>query len=102
MRHGAEDGDWGASIGEAIGGFIGWMLQLVADLWRALADGLQGFTDGLARGIGLADAGVLSWIVVAIGIFLLYQAVRGFMRRRILGPLVMLVIGAFLISGVMA
>lgn len=96
------DEGWGGSIGEWIGSAIGALLRLVADLWHALAGALQGFTEGLARGIGLPDAGIMSWILVAIGIFLLYHAVRGFMRRRILGPLVLFAIGAFLISTVMA
>lgn len=87
-------------LGEWIGGLIGGALRLLAALWHALATSVSDFLAGLARGIGLQDPGLFTWVVLALGLFLVALAVRGFFRRAILRPVLLLALGSFLISTV--
>jgi hypothetical protein len=92
---------WWHDAGEAVGNFLGWVLRGLLSLWEGLGGAVRGFFEGLAQGIGLAGTGIVVWVTLGIGIFLIVLALRGFLRRSILGPLILLAIGLFLISTVM-
>jgi hypothetical protein len=89
--------------------FFEWLGQAFGELIRFIVEGMSGFLnlfgnaigsfiDGMSRALGIAPS-LLGIAVLVIGLLLLYAAVRAFLRRSIIGGLIWLFLGLWLLSG---
>ncbi|MDR6292723.1 MULTISPECIES: hypothetical protein [Inquilinus] len=86
-------------LGETLGAVIGFIIRAV----RGVVDGLSGavndFLGGMAKAIGM-NASVFSFVLLAIGLLLLYTAIRAFIRRAIVAGIVWGLLGLLVLSWV--
>ncbi|MNP08258.1 hypothetical protein D3C76_1003180 [compost metagenome] len=66
---------------------------MLGGVWGAMDD----FLHGLARAIGM-DVSFFSFVVLFIGLLLLYSGIRAFLRRSIFGGLVWTFLGLIVMS----
>ncbi|MBU0725074.1 MAG: hypothetical protein KJ904_17630 [Alphaproteobacteria bacterium] len=84
--------------GEAIGNILAWIASGVLGIVASLGNVFDDFFGGVADGVGMSDATLFSWVLLALGVFFLIGAVQSFIRASIIGGIFQLVIGAFLIG----
>lgn len=89
-------------LGEAIGSAIAWLTDAFFSFWDVVLGVFDDFFDGLARGLGMQGAGPLAWLLLAVGLLLIVSAIQGFLRRSIVGPIILLALGFGLIAWAMA
>lgn len=89
-------------LGEAAGRFLAWVVDLAGAAWDGIGGAIADFFAGLARGVGVKDAGIFTWLGLGLGILLVLSAVQGFLRRGIWGPLFRLAFGLILIGVIIA
>ncbi|MCO6058761.1 hypothetical protein NG726_19050 [Pseudomonas sp. MOB-449] len=86
---------------EWLGRIIGTVIRFVVDLLSGVLDGIgqaiNDFLNGLARAIGM-DVSFFSLILLVIGLLLLYSGVRAFIRKSIIGGLVLTFLGLVVMS----
>jgi hypothetical protein len=97
-----EERSFWETLGEALGQVIAWVADLAGAVWDRIGSAIGDFFAGLARGAGLEDAGIFAWVLLVLGILLVLSAIRGFMRRALVGPLFQLAFGLLLIGVVVA
>lgn len=86
--------DW---LGAALGQVIRFIIDLFGSVLGGLADAVHDFLHGMARSIGMDDS-YISFVVLAIGLLLLYAAVRAFMARSVVGGVIWLILGLMVMS----
>lgn len=86
------------SLGEAFGSFIRFIVDALSGVISMLGGAVAGFIDGMAGALGVTPS-LLSIAVLLIGLILLYSAVRSFMRGSVIGGLIWLFLGLWLLSG---
>lgn len=86
------------SLGEAFGSFIRFIVDALSGVFSLLGGAVAGFIDGMAGALGVTPS-LLSIAVLLIGLILLYSAVRSFMRGSVIGGLIWLLLGLWLLSG---
>jgi hypothetical protein len=85
-----------------------WLGQVLGAVIRFIVDGLEwllnlfthaggNFVDGLSRTLGM-DTSLISILALIVGLMLLYSAIRAFMRGSIIGGIIWLVVGLWLLS----
>lgn len=89
-------------LGEALGRAIAWLVGLFEAVWTGIAGAIGAFGNGLARGLGIEDAGPMAWLLIGFGLLLIVGAIRGFLNRAVVGPLVVLALGLAIIGWVVA
>ena len=87
-------------LGEALGRAIAWIVGLFEALWSVLGGAVGAFFGGLARGLGIENAGLLTWLMIGLGLLLVAGAIQGFLQRSLIGPLFALALGLALIGWV--
>lgn len=89
-------------------GFFEWLGQALGTVIRYIVDALSGFfglfaaaganfLEGLSRTLGM-DRSLISLVALAIGLMLLIGAFRAFFRRSIVGGIIYLFLGLWLLS----
>lgn len=86
--------DW---LGAALGQVIRFIIDLFGSVLGGLADAVHDFLHGMARSIGMDDS-YISFVVLAIGLLLLYAAVRAFKARSVVGGVIWLILGLMVMS----
>lgn len=86
------------SLGEAFGSFIRFIVDALSGVISLLGGAVASFIDGMSGALGVTPS-LLSIAVLLIGLILLYSAVRSFMRGSIIGGLIWLFLGLWLLSG---
>ncbi|WP_142847639.1 hypothetical protein [Telmatospirillum sp. J64-1] len=89
-------------FGEAIGRFVAWIVSLFTDTFGSLAEGVRSFFGGIARGAGLQNPGLFTWILLILGLMILYGAIRSALRGGIVGAVVQGVIGIAVLAWALA
>jgi len=90
--------------------FFEWLGRVLGSVIRFIVDGLGGlfdllthaggnFVDGLARALGM-DTSLISILALIVGLMFLYSAIRAFMRASIILGIIWLMIGLWLLSGI--
>ncbi|WP_447594656.1 hypothetical protein [Aquipseudomonas campi] len=86
--------DW---LGQALGTAI----RFIVDLLSTVLDGIWGamdqFLHGLAGAIGM-DTSIFSFILLILGLLLLYAGIRAFLRRGIISGIIWIVLGLIVMS----
>ncbi|WP_152219661.1 hypothetical protein [Pseudomonas sp. SCB32] len=83
----------GQMVGKAIRFIVDLLSGLLGGLWRAMDD----FFHGLARAVGI-DVSIFSFVLLFLGLLLLYSGIRAFLRRSIFGGLIWTVLGLLVLS----
>jgi len=84
-------------LGQALGMVIRYIVDALSDFFSIFANAGQSFLEGLSRTLGM-DYSLLSLAALAIGLLLLVAAVRAFFRRSIVGGVIYLFLGLWLLS----
>ena len=85
-------------LGQALGTLIRLVVEALSGVFGVLGDAVSGFISGLSKALGITPS-VLGIVVLVIGLLLLYAAVRAFLRRAILMGVVWLLLGLWLLGG---
>lgn len=86
--------DWlGQMLGKAIRFIVELLSGLLGSIWRAMDD----FLHGLARAIGM-NVSIFSFVLLIVGLMLLYSGVRALFRRAFVGGLILTILGLIVMS----
>jgi hypothetical protein len=80
-----------------IGTAIRFVVDLLSGLLGGISQAIDDFLNGLARAIGM-DVSIFSLILLIIGLLLLYSGIRAFLRKSIIGGLVLTFFGLVVMS----
>lgn len=84
-------------LGQALGAVIRFIVEALGDFFGLFARAGYNFLEGLSRTLGM-DRSLISLVALAIGLLLLVAAVRAFFRGSIIGGLIWLFLGLWLLS----
>ncbi|AOE82978.1 hypothetical protein [Pseudomonas sp. TCU-HL1] len=84
-------------LGQIIGTVIRFVVDLLSGVLDSIGQAINDFLNGLARAIGM-DVSFFSLILLIIGLLLLYSGVRAFIRKSIIGGLVLTFLGLVVMS----
>ena len=88
-------------LGRIIGTVIRFIVDLLSGVLGGIGQAIDDFFNGLARAIGM-DVSFFSLILLVIGLLLLYSGIRAFIRRSIIGGLVLTFLGLVVMSWLIA
>ncbi|HBX57762.1 hypothetical protein [Pseudomonas sp. UBA2684] len=85
------------SLGQAFGAFIRFIVEALDGFFGLLGNAIGSFIDGMASALGVTPS-LLTIAVVIVGLMLLYAALRAFLRGSIIGGIIWLLLGLWLLS----
>ena len=88
-------------LGLWLGTLVRWIVESLSGLFNAITQAGSHFIDGMARALGM-DTSIVSIAVLVIGLLFLYNAVRAFMRASIIGGVIWLLLGLWVLSWVIS
>lgn len=86
------------SLGEAVGSVIRFIVEGLSGFFGIFSGAVSSFITGMSKALGVTPS-FLSILVLVAGLWLLYLAVRAFIRRSIVAGVIWLVLGLWLLSG---
>lgn len=86
------------SLGQAFGTIIRFIVEGLSGFFGMLGGAVGSFIDGMSKALGVTPS-LLSIAVLIIGLWLLYLAVRAFIKGSIIAGLIWAVLGLWLLSG---
>lgn len=86
--------DW---LGQALGTAIRFIVDLLSTVLDGIWDAMDQFLHGLAGAIGM-DTSIFSFILLILGLLLLYAGIRAFLRRGIISGIIWIVLGLIVMS----
>ena len=86
-------------LGQALGSVIRFIVDLLSGLFNTLSHAGSNFVEGLSQALGM-DTSIVSILALVVGLLLLYSAIRAFMRASIIGGIIWLVLGLWVLSWV--
>lgn len=88
-------------LGQAFGAAIRFIVESLSGVFGLLGDAVGGFINGLSKALGVTPS-LLGVAVLVVGLLLLYAAVRAFLRRSILLGIIWLLLGLWLLGGLIS
>ncbi|VVN63386.1 hypothetical protein PS685_04320 [Pseudomonas fluorescens] len=85
------------NLGLWLGTLVRFIVETLNGLFGTITEAGSNFVDGMARALGM-DTSIISIAVLIIGLLFLYNAVRAFIRASIIGGVIWLVLGLWLLS----
>jgi hypothetical protein len=89
------------SLGEAVGSVIRFIVEGLSGFLGFFGSAISSFIAGMSKALGVTPS-LLSIVVLVVGLWLLYVAVRAFIRRSIIAGVIWLVLGLWLLSGLIS
>ncbi|WP_437881925.1 hypothetical protein [Pseudomonas sp. LRF_L74] len=86
--------DW---LGNAVGSAIRFVVDLLGGALHAVWRAMDQFLHAMARAIGM-DTSIFSFILLIIGLLLLYSGIRAFFRRSIISGIIWTLLGLIVMS----
>lgn len=86
------------SLGEAFGSLIRFIVEGLSGFFGMFGSAVSSFITGMSKALGVTPS-LLSIVVLVAGLWLLYLAVRAFIRRSVIAGVIWLVLGLWLLSG---
>ena len=86
------------SLGQMFGAIIRFIVEGLSGIFSGLSNAGGNFIEGLSQTLGM-QASIISIALLVLGLLCLYNAVRAFMRTSIIGGVVWLLLGLWVISG---
>ncbi|SDG55189.1 hypothetical protein SAMN05216603_102265 [Pseudomonas benzenivorans] len=88
-------------LGQAFGTVIRFIVESLSGFFGLLGDAVGGFINGMAKALGVTPS-LLGIAVLLIGLLFLYAAVRAFLRRSIFVGVIWLLLGLWLLGGLIS
>ncbi|WP_314918827.1 hypothetical protein [Pseudomonas helleri] len=85
------------NLGLWLGTVVRWIVESLSGLFTMITQAGRNFIDGMARALGM-DNSIVSIAVLVLGLLFLYNAVRAFMRASIIGGVIWLLLGLWVLS----
>ncbi|MCH4885164.1 hypothetical protein [Pseudomonas sp. TMW22080] len=89
------------NLGLWLGTLVRFIVETLNGLFGTITEAGSNFIDGMARALGM-DTSIISIAVLIIGLLFLYNAVRAFIRASIIGGVIWLVLGLWLLSWIIS
>jgi hypothetical protein len=89
-------------LGEWIGALIAWLVALFQAVWASISEIAGSFFQGLAAGLGLQNAGPLTWLLLGVGLLMLIGGVRRLFAGNVVSAVIMAALGLGLIAWIAA
>ncbi|PAA30361.1 hypothetical protein [Pseudomonas fragi] len=89
------------NLGLWLGTLVRFIVDTLNGLFGTITEAGSNFVDGMARALGM-DTSIISIAVLIIGLLFLYNAVRAFIRASIIGGVIWLVLGLWLLSWIIS
>ncbi|MBP3858320.1 hypothetical protein GHO42_02410 [Pseudomonas sp. FSL R10-0056] len=89
------------NLGLWLGTLVRFIVETLNGLFGTITEAGSNFVDGMARALGM-DTSIISIAVLIIGLLFLYNAVRAFIRASIIGGVIWLVLGLWLLSWIIS
>lgn len=89
------------SLGEAVGSVIRFIVEGLSGFLDVFGSAISSFIAGMSKALGVTPS-LLSIVVLVTGLWLLYVAVRAFIRSSIIAGVIWLVLGLWLLSGLIS
>ena len=89
------------NLGLWLGTLVRFIVEPLNGLFGTITEAGSNFVDGMARALGM-DTSIISIAVLIIGLLFLYNAVRAFIRASIIGGVIWLVLGLWLLSWIIS
>ncbi|MBJ2259797.1 hypothetical protein [Pseudomonas psychrophila] len=85
------------NLGLWLGTLVRFIVESLSSLFGAITEAGSSFVEGMARALGM-DTSIISIAVLIIGLLFLYNAVRAFMRASVIGGVIWLLLGLWVLS----
>ena len=89
------------SLGQMFGAIIRFIVEGLSGIFSGLSHAGGHFIEGLGRALGM-DTSIISIALLVIGLLFLYNAVRAFMRTSIIGGVIWLLLGLWVLSWIIS
>ncbi|PAA15712.1 hypothetical protein [Pseudomonas fragi] len=89
------------NLGLWLGTLVRFIVETLNGLFGTITEAGSNFVDGMARALGM-DTSIVSIAVLIIGLLFLYNAVRAFIRASIIGGVIWLVLGLWILSWIIS
>lgn len=89
------------NLGLWLGTLVRFIVETLNGLFGTITEAGSNFVDGMARALGM-DTSIISIAVLIIGLLFLYNAVRAFIRASIIGGVIWLVLGLWILSWIIS
>ena len=89
------------NLGLWLGTLVRFIVETLNGLFGAITEAGGNFVDGMARALGM-DTSIISILVLIAGLLFLYNAVRSFIRASIIGGVIWLVLGLWILSWIIS
>ena len=86
--------DW---LGQTLGKIIRFVVEFLSGLLGMIWGAMDAFLHGMAKSIGM-DVSIFSFVLLFVGLLLLYSGVRALLRRSIFGGLILSFLGLIMMS----
>ncbi|RKQ97190.1 hypothetical protein C7446_2612 [Kushneria sinocarnis] len=84
-------------IGETLGAAIRAIVEALSGVFGDIFAAFDSFLQGLTTSLGISPS-IFSIVVLIIGLLLLFNGIRAFMRRSIVGGVVLTLLGLIVLS----
>ncbi|CEA04389.1 major facilitator superfamily permease [Pseudomonas saudimassiliensis] len=84
-------------LGQAFGTLVRLIVDGLAWIFDILGGASTAFVNGFSRALGI-DSSILSIAFVVLGLFLIYLGISSFLKKRIIGGVIWLLLGLWLLS----
>lgn len=85
------------SLGQMFGAIIRFIVEGLSGIFNGLSHAGGNFIDGLGRTLGM-DTSIISIAILVVGLLFLYNAVRAFLRASVIGGVIWLLLGLWVLS----
>lgn len=85
------------SLGQMFGAIIRFIVEGLSGIFSGLSNAGGNFIEGLSHTLGM-QASIISIALLVIGLLFLYNAVRAFMRASIVGGVIWMLLGLWVMS----
>lgn len=89
------------SLGQAFGTVIRFIVDNLGGLFSAMGGVIGSFVDGLSKALGVTPS-FLNIAVLVLGLLFLYFGVRAVLRRAFIRAIIWLLLGLWLLGGLIA
>ena len=89
------------SLGQMFGAIIRFIVEGLSGIFNGVGQAGGHFIEGLSHTLGM-DASIISIAILLLGLLLLYNAVRAFLRASIIGGIIWLLLGLWVLSWIIS
>ncbi|WP_079203274.1 hypothetical protein [Pseudomonas sp. CC6-YY-74] len=88
-------------LGQAFGTVIRFIIEALSSFLGLFGSAFSGFINGMSKALDITPS-LLGFLVLIIGLLLLYAAVRALLKRQFIAGLIWLFFGLWLLGGLIS